>query len=90
MIRFCERCGDFSRALTILYGTPRPPECHRVMPEMATLLRGATEEAHEELIRGLEHGLKQRMIPGKPFSRIIGNRFPKSSKKRTGSDNEQS
>jgi hypothetical protein len=90
VIHFCDRCGDFfARPDSLVrHGKQRLPKCHRVTPEMAAQKRRATEEAHEEFIRKLEYGLKTGRDIGKPFSRIIKDKYPESSKKRTGSGNE--
>ena len=61
-----------------------------VTPMEAAQKRKATEEAHEEFIWRLEHGLKTGQDIGKPFSRIIKDKYPKSSKKRKGNGNEWS
>ena len=93
VIHFCDQCGDFFARLDALvrHCKKRPPECHGVTPEMATQKRRETEEAHEDFIRRLEHGSRTGQDIGKPFSQIIKDRFPGSSKKkRTGGGNERS
>jgi len=47
---------------------------------MAAQKHRETEEAHEEFIRRLNSG----QDIGKPFSEIIKEKFPESSKKRRG------
>jgi hypothetical protein len=92
VIYFCGRCGDFFARPDSLtrHSKQRPPECHMVTPDEAAQKRRETEEAHEEFFRRLEHGLRTGQDIGKPFSRIIKDRYPKSSKKRKGSGNERS
>jgi hypothetical protein len=87
VIHFCDQCGDFFARPDSLarHGKQRPPECRMVTPEEAAQKRRATEEAHDEFFRRLEHGLRTGQDIGKPFSRIIKDRYPKSSKKRKGS-----
>jgi hypothetical protein len=87
VIHFCDQCGDFFARPDSLarHRKQRPPECRMVTPEEAAQKRWATEEAHDEFFRRLEHGLRTEQDIGKPFSRIIKDRYPKSSKKRKGS-----
>jgi hypothetical protein len=94
VIDFCDQCGDFfARTDSLLrHGRQRPPECLKVTPEVAAQKRSATEEAHGEFIRRLEDGLKMGQDIGKPFSEIIKDKYPESSKKRmrTRSGNKRS
>lgn len=86
VIHFCGRCGDFFARPDSLarHGQQLPPECTRVKPEDAAKKRRATEEAHDEFFRKLEHGLKTGEDIGKSFSQIIKDKYPKSSKKCRG------
>jgi hypothetical protein len=92
VIHFCDQCGDFfARPDSLVrHSKQRPPECHRVTPEEAARKRRVTEEAHDEFMQKLEDGLKTGQDIGKPFSRIIKDKYPKSSKKRKGSGKEGS
>jgi len=46
--------------------------------------RAVTEEEHRTFIQRLDHCLATGEDIGRPFSQIIKERYPKSSKKRTG------
>jgi hypothetical protein len=61
-----------------------PPECHKVTPVKAAEKHRVTEEEHEDFIRRLEHGLITGEDIGRSFSQIIKDKYPESSKKRTG------
>ncbi len=88
VIHICDRCGDFFARPDALARHSeqrrRPPQCRSVTPEMAAQKRMTTEEAHEEFLRTLDHCLKTGKDIGKPFSQIIKDRYPESSKKRKG------
>ena len=85
-IHFCDRCGDFfARRDSLKRHRNQPPtECHKVTPVRAAEKRRVTEEAHQDFIRRLEHGLVTGSDIGRPFSQIMKEKYPKSSKKRTG------
>jgi len=86
-IHFCERCGDFfARHDSLKRHRSQPPaECHKVTPAKAAEKRRVTEETHQDFIRRLENGLMTGSADiGRPFSQIIKEKYPKSSKKRTG------
>ena len=85
-IYFCDRCGDFfARRDSLKRHRNQPPaECHKVHPVRAAEKRRVTEEAHQDFIRRLEHGLMTGKDIGRPFSQIIKEKYPESSKKRTG------
>ncbi len=82
VIHFCNLCGNFFARPDALgrHRRDRPPECRKVTLEMAAQKHRETEEAHEEFIRRLNSG----QDIGKPFSEIIKEKFPESSKKRRG------
>jgi hypothetical protein len=92
VIDFCDKCGDFYARPDALkrHGKQRPSECRRVTPEMAAQKRRATKVIHGEFMRKLKHGLNTWQDIGKPFSHIIKDKYPGSSKKRTDSGNEGS
>jgi hypothetical protein len=63
-----------------------PTECQRlkVAPEKAAEKRRVTEEEHRVFIQRLEHCLMTDEDIRRPFSQIIKERYPESSKKRNG------
>jgi hypothetical protein len=82
-ISFCESCGDFfarGDALARHQKTP-PPECASVTPAKAAEKRRVTQNAHSEFIERLDGCLKTGEDIGKPFSQIIKEKYPDSSKK---------
>ena len=85
-IHFCDRCGDFFARRDSLkrHRDQPPPKCHKVTPVRAAEKRRVTEDAHQDFIRRLEHGLMTGKDIGRPFSQIIKEKYPESSKKRTG------
>jgi hypothetical protein len=85
-IHFCDHCGDFfvRRDSLKRHRNLPPAECRKVTPVKAAEKRRVTEEAHEDVIRRLEHGLMRGKDIGRPFSKIIKERYPESSEKRTG------
>jgi hypothetical protein len=85
-IHFCDRCGDFFvRGDSLKRHRIKPPaECRKVTPMKAAEKRRVTEEAHEGFIRQLERSLTTGENIGRPFCQIIKDRYPESSKKRTG------
>jgi len=85
-IHFCDRCGDyFARVDSLKRHRNQPPaECRKVTLAKAAEKRRVTEEEHEDFIRRLEHGLMSGEDIGRSFSQIIKEKFPESSKKRTG------
>jgi hypothetical protein len=91
VIHFCDRCGDyFARPDSLVRHGKKQSSCRGVAPEEVAQKRRATEEAHDDFIRKLVHGLKTGQGIGKSFSRIMKDKYPKSSKKRKGSGNERS
>jgi hypothetical protein len=82
-LSFCEFCGDFFARSDSLkrHRESRPPECLSVSPEEALAKRRATERAHREFEERLEHCLKTGEDIGDPFSQIIMEMFPDSSKR---------
>jgi hypothetical protein len=86
-IHFCGDCGDYFARLDSLkrHRNLPPPECRKVTPERAAEKRRVTEEEHGVFIQWLEHCLMTGEDLGRPFSQIIKERYPESSKKRTGS-----
>ena len=89
VIHFCGQCGDFFAHPDALARhnkeRHRPRECREAKPDMAVQKRIATEEAHEEFLRRLEHCMATEEDIGKPFSQIIKDKYSESSKKRKGS-----
>jgi len=85
-IDFCDRCGDFfarSDSLKRHHNQP-PTECRKVTPVKAAEKRRVTEKEHKDFIRRLEHSLMTGEDIGRPFSQIIKEKYPESSKKCTG------
>ena len=80
---FCEFCGDFFARSDSLkrHRESRPAECLSVSPEEALAKRRATERAHREFEERLERCLKTGEDIGDPFSQIIMDMFPDSSKR---------
>jgi hypothetical protein len=85
-IRFCDRCGDFFARRDSLkrHLNQLPAGCRKVTPVKAVEKRRVTEEEHENFIRRLEQGLMAGEDIGRSFSQIIKDKYPESSKKRTG------
>ena len=85
-IHFCDLCGDFFARSDSLNRHRRvpPAECLKVNQVEALEKREATEQVHEDFIRWMDHGLKTGEGIERGFSEIIKERYPKSSKKRTG------
>jgi hypothetical protein len=82
-IHFCDRCGDYFARLDSLkrhHDNP-PPECRdrNITPVKAAEKRRVTEKEHRKFIWRLEHGLTTRS-----FTQTMKEKFPESSKKRTG------
>jgi hypothetical protein len=91
-ISFCDECGDFFARGDSLERHRRnpPPECLSVTPEKAGAKRRETEKAHDEFRARLEEFLESGEDMGRPFSQIIKDKYPESSKKRTGGGKERS
>lgn len=85
-ISFCKHCGDFfARKDSLKRHHENPPaECVSVAPEKAAVKRKETQRLHEQFRVRLEEGLEKHEDIGIPFSQIIKNLYPESSKKRTG------
>ena len=83
-IRFCDRCGDFFARCDSLkrHNILPPPECRKVTLEEATEKRRVTKEEHRQFIQRLRHSLTTGGVIGRPFSEIIKEKYPRSSKKR--------
>jgi hypothetical protein len=90
-ISFCEHCGDFfARSDALKRHLKRPPAgCLGVTPERAEEKRRETQREHSDFIGRVERSLTTGEEIGTPFAQIIKQRFPESSKKRTGSGREQ-
>jgi hypothetical protein len=82
-ISFCDHCGDFFARSDALKRHSRnpPPECRSATREGADAKRLETEKAHGEFMVRLEGFLRTGEDIGKPFSQIIKEKFPGSSKK---------
>ena len=80
---FCEFCGDFFARIDSWkrHRKDRPAECLSVSPEEALDKRRATEKAHREFQARLTRCLKTGEDIGDPFSQIIIDMFPDSSKR---------
>ena len=94
-IAFCDDCGDFFARSDSLrrHQNNRPPECKSPTEETkeeterrrekAKKKCRETQIAHEDFLRGLEERLKTGNVKGVvPFSKIIKDKYPESSKKR--------
>ena len=86
-MHFCNLCGDYfarSDALKRHHKNP-PPECRKVSqdlgPAKVAEKRRVTEKAHQDFIQRLEHCSRTGKDIGKPFSQIIKEIYPESSKK---------
>jgi hypothetical protein len=90
-ISFCAHCGDFfARSDSLRRHLKRPPaECLDVTPERAEEKRRETEREHGDFIGRVERSMTTGEEIGTPFARIIKQKYPESSKKRTGSGWEQ-
>ena len=90
-IYFCEYCGDyFARSdARKRHREKRPPQCLRVTRKKADAKRRATKREHDAFIARLEEYLTTgEENVGKPFSDIIKDLYPESSKKRTRGSRE--
>ena len=85
-IHFCDPCGDFFARQDSLkrHLQKPPPECTKVTPVKAAEKRSVTRQEHRAFIQQLERGLMTGEDIGKPFCQIIKEKYPESSKKRTG------
>jgi hypothetical protein len=83
-IYFCDDCGDFfARNDSLKRHRENPPvECLNIPPGKADEKRRMTQNAHDEFIAKLEGCLGTGEDIGMPFSHIIKNKYPDSSKKR--------
>jgi hypothetical protein len=83
-ISFCVKCGNFFAHGDSLkrHLNNSPPECRSVTPEKAGAKRRETEKAHDEFKARLERFLRTGEDIGRPFSQIIKEMYPESSKKR--------
>ena len=82
-LSFCEFCGDFFARIDSLkrHRESRPPECLSVSSEVALAKHRATERAHHEFQKRLKSCLKTGKDIGDPFSQVIMDMFPDSSKR---------
>jgi hypothetical protein len=82
-ISFCDRCGDFFACPDSLrrHCGNRPPECLVVSLEEAEAKRRETERVHEEFKAKWENCFKTNEQIWKPFTQVIKEMFPKSSKR---------
>ena len=80
---FCAHCGDFfARGDALWRHRNNPPNaCIDVTPDEAEFKRRETNRVHEEFKVWEEHCLETGEDIGTPFSQIIKQMFPKSSKK---------
>jgi hypothetical protein len=86
-ISFCEHCGDFfARTDSLKRHRNRPPyECLNVTSDRAEEKRRETEREYGEFMGRVERSLTTGEEIGAPFAHIIKQKYPESSKKRTGS-----
>ena len=84
-LHFCDRCGDYFARSDALRRHRRmpPPECNVDM-KTAAEKRRETEKALTDFTRHLQDCLETDADIGRPFSQIIKDMYPGSSKKRTG------
>ena len=82
-LSFCEFCGDFFARIDSLkrHRESRPPECLSVSSEVALAKHRATEGAHREFQERLRRCLRTGEDIGDPFSQVIMDMFPDSSKR---------
>jgi len=82
-ISFCGHCGDFFARRDSLkrHCKTRPLECRAVSPIMAEIKRRETTKVHEEFKARLKRCLEKEEDIGRPFSQIIKEMYPKSSKR---------
>ena len=85
-ISFCDDCGDVFTCSDLLerHRKNAPAECLSVTPEEADAKRRDTQKAHDECKARLEEFLRAGEDIGMPFPQIIEEKYPDSSKKRTG------
>jgi hypothetical protein len=84
-ISFCNHCGDFFARKDSLerHYKKRPSDCVSVIPEEAVRKRRVTQQLHKQFRARLEQALEKREDIGMPFSQIIKEKYPESSKRRT-------
>ena len=80
---FCNLCGDFFARIDSLkrHRKNPPPECLCVPPEVALAKRKATKRAHRTFLERFQRWLETGEDIGDPFSKIIMDMFPDSSKR---------
>jgi hypothetical protein len=84
-ISFCDDCGDFFARGSLERRCRNPPtECFNVTPEKADAKRRETEKVHDKFRTRLEGFLRTGEDIGRPFSQIIKEKYPYSSKMCTG------
>jgi hypothetical protein len=82
-IYFCDDCGDFfARSDSLKRHREKPTECQHIPPEKVDEKRRMTQDTHNEFIVKLERCSGTGEDIGMPFSQIIKNKYPESSKKR--------
>ena len=83
-IYFCDDCGDFFARSDSLkrYRVHPPAECLDISPEKANEKRRMTQDTHDEFTARLEGCLGTGEDIGIPFSQIVKDMYPNSSKKR--------
>lgn len=90
-ITFCDYCGDFfARGDSLNRHRKKPPvECLVITKDIAEGKRRETERVHKDFMERLVRSLVTGEEIGMPFTQIIKNMYPKSSKKRTNGGWEQ-
>ena len=88
-VTFCNNCGDYFARTDALERHHRklPRKCVTASPGKAKEKRSETQRAHEE---SKERLLRAGRDIGMPLSQIIKEKYPDSSKKRTGGQQEWS
>ena len=82
-IFFCNRCGDFFARRDSLrrHGKNPPLECLGIASREAEDKRNETQRRHEEFKKSLGHYLETTEGTWTPFSQIIKEKYPDSSKR---------
>ena len=83
-IYLCDDCGDYFGRIDSLkrHHEHQPAKCVDVPPEKASEKCRMTQDAHDKFIARLEGCVGTCKDIGMPFSQIIKNMYPESSKKR--------
>ena len=87
-IHFCDNCGDFFARIDSLKRHCKYPPAGRygILPEKANEKRRMTQDTHNEFIARWGRCLETGEGIGMPFSHIIKDKYPDSSKKHSRGD----